>query len=58
MSIVSGKIVEDRITRPGEPWGRVLKPGQVLRIVDLQGRALLTPSPLALFGSRWEQLPG
>jgi uncharacterized protein len=38
MSIVSGKIVEDRIIPPGEPWGRVLKAGQVLRIVDLQGR--------------------
>ena len=38
MSIVSGKIVEDRIIPPGEPWGRVVKAGQVLRIVDLQGR--------------------
>jgi uncharacterized protein YcgI (DUF1989 family) len=38
MSIVSGKIVEDRIIPPGEPWGRVLKAGQVLRIVDLQGQ--------------------
>ena len=38
MSIVSRKIVEDRIIPPGEPWGRVLKAGQVLRIVDLQGR--------------------
>jgi len=38
MSIVTGKIVEDRIIPPGEPWGRVVKAGQVLRIVDLQGR--------------------
>jgi uncharacterized protein len=38
MSIVSGKIVEDRTIPPGEPWGRVLKAGQVLRIIDLQGR--------------------
>jgi uncharacterized protein YcgI (DUF1989 family) len=35
---VAGRVVEDRVVPAGEPWARVLKPGQILRIVDLEGR--------------------
>jgi urea carboxylase-associated protein 1 len=35
---VAGRVVEDRVVAAGEPWARVLKPGQILRIVDLEGR--------------------
>ncbi|MSP82675.1 MAG: DUF1989 domain-containing protein [Alphaproteobacteria bacterium] len=31
-------IVEDTVVGPGKPWSRVVKAGQVLRIVDLEGR--------------------
>jgi urea carboxylase-associated protein 1 len=31
-------IIEDRIVAAGEPWSRVLRSGQRLRIVDLEGR--------------------
>jgi uncharacterized protein len=32
------RVVEDRVVPAGEPWTRVLKQGQILRIVDLEGR--------------------
>jgi uncharacterized protein len=32
------RVVEDRVVPAGEPWARVLKQGQILRIVDLEGR--------------------
>jgi len=35
---VGGNLVEDRVVPPGEYWARVLKQGQMLRIVDLEGR--------------------
>jgi uncharacterized protein len=35
---VARRVVEDRVLPAGEPWARVLKPGQTLRIVDLEGR--------------------
>ena len=35
---VEGGILEDRIVRPGEPWGRLLRAGERLRIVDLKGQ--------------------
>jgi urea carboxylase-associated protein 1 len=35
---VVGRVVEDRVIPAGEPWARVLKRGQTLRIVDLEGR--------------------
>ncbi|MGE3149343.1 MAG: DUF1989 domain-containing protein, partial [Pseudorhodoplanes sp.] len=31
------KIVEDMIVEAGSPWGRVVKAGQCLKIVDLKG---------------------
>jgi uncharacterized protein len=31
-------ILEDKIVHPGEPWGRLMKKGQRLKIVDLEGR--------------------
>ena len=34
---VPGKILEDRTLPPNSPWGRALKQGQTLRIVDLEG---------------------
>ena len=33
-----GRVVEDRVIPAGEPWARVLTRGQVLRIIDLEGR--------------------
>ena len=38
MTTASGKVLEDRVIPAGEPWGRVLRAGQTLRIVDLEGR--------------------
>jgi len=38
MATAIGKILEDRIIPAGEPWARVLKAGQTLRIVDLEGQ--------------------
>lgn len=35
---VRGHLVEDRVVPPGEFWARVLSRGQMLRIVDLEGR--------------------
>jgi urea carboxylase-associated protein 1 len=35
---VRGRLVEDRVVPPGEFWARVLSRGQMLRIVDLEGR--------------------
>ena len=35
---VAKRVVEDRVLPAGEPWARVLKHGQTLRIVDLEGR--------------------
>jgi len=32
------QVVEDRVIPAGEPWARVLTRGQILRIVDLEGR--------------------
>jgi len=33
-----GRVVEDRVIPAGEPWARVLTRGQMLRIVDVEGR--------------------
>src|SRR5215470_15109699 len=35
---VAKRVVEERVLPAGEPWARVLKHGQTLRIVDLEGR--------------------
>src|SRR5215813_13987633 len=35
---VAKRVVEDRVLPAGEPWARVLRAGQMLRIVDLEGR--------------------
>src|SRR5438552_599469 len=34
----AGKVVDDRVVPPGEPWARVLAAGQRLTIIDLEGR--------------------
>src|SRR5205814_7430607 len=34
----SAGVVEDRVIPPGQYWGRVLARGQMLRIVDLEGK--------------------
>lgn len=36
--MIEGRIVEDTIVRPGSPWGRIVKAGQFLRIIDLRGK--------------------
>jgi len=38
MTTQSASIVEDSIVAAGQPWTRRLRPGQLLRIVDLEGR--------------------
>ncbi len=35
--VVPGRILEDRTLPPNSPWGRMLKQGQRLRIIDLEG---------------------
>ena len=35
---ISGEIVEDTIIAARAPWSRVLETGQMLRIVDLEGK--------------------
>lgn len=35
---VRGTVIEDVTLEPGSPWGRVLKRGERLRIVDLKGK--------------------
>ena len=36
--IVKGTILHDQVISPGEPWARVMKKGEILRIVDLEGQ--------------------
>jgi urea carboxylase-associated protein 1 len=33
-----GEIVSDEVVPPRRPWGRIIKQGDILRIVDLEGR--------------------
>jgi hypothetical protein len=35
---VKGTILEDKVVAPGQPWGRLIRKGERLRIVDLEGR--------------------
>ena len=35
---IPGAILEDVIVAPGSPWGRLVKKGQHVRIIDLEGR--------------------
>jgi urea carboxylase-associated protein 1 len=35
---IDGNVLEDKIVHPGEPWGRRLKKGEHLRIIDLEGQ--------------------
>jgi uncharacterized protein len=35
---VKGTILEDKVVPSGEPWGRLLRKGEHLRIVDLEGQ--------------------
>lgn len=34
---IEGTVVLDEIVPPGEPWGKVIIKGQILRIIDLEG---------------------
>lgn len=38
MEIEASNILEDTVLRPGDPWGRLVKKGQRLRVVDLHGK--------------------
>src|SRR4030095_6410694 len=38
MTTIANTTIEDRTTPAGAHWGRVLRQGQTLRIVDLEGR--------------------
>jgi urea carboxylase-associated protein 1 len=35
---IAGEIIEDTIVAAGNPWGRVVRRGQRLRVVDLRGK--------------------
>jgi uncharacterized protein YcgI (DUF1989 family) len=35
---VPGTVVQDVIVEAGSPWGHIVKQGQHLRIIDLEGR--------------------
>lgn len=35
---VDGPIVYDQVVPPGQPWGRVVQKGDILRLVDLEGQ--------------------
>lgn len=37
-SNIPGKIVDDVVIQPGNPWGRLLTKGQHVRIIDLEGK--------------------
>jgi len=36
--IPAGQVIEDTIVGAGQPWSRIIEKGQVLRIVDLEGK--------------------
>jgi len=38
MQTTAGKVLEDTVVEPGQPWGRKIEKGQRLRIVDLHGK--------------------
>ena len=38
MTTPTGQIIEDRILPPNGHWGRVLRKGQILRIIDVEGK--------------------
>jgi uncharacterized protein len=38
MATLADKVVEDSVLPPNSHWGRVLRKGQTLRIIDLEGR--------------------
>jgi urea carboxylase-associated protein 1 len=35
---VDGAVIRDEIVSPGSPWGHVVRHGEILRLVDLEGR--------------------
>jgi urea carboxylase-associated protein 1 len=35
---IEGRILEDKVVQPGQPWGRRLNRGEHLRIIDLEGK--------------------
>lgn len=35
---IPGPILYDHIVPPGKPWGRVIREGEILRLVDLEGQ--------------------
>lgn len=38
MNFPGSQVIEDVILKPGDPWGRVVKKGQRVRVVDLHGK--------------------
>lgn len=38
MEMQATRVIEDIVIKPGEPWGRIVKKGQRMRVVDLHGK--------------------
>jgi len=36
--IVNGTVLHDTVVPPGRPWGRIVRKGDILRLVDLKGQ--------------------
>ena len=38
MQVPVSQIIEDTVLKPGDPWGRVVRKGERLRVIDLEGK--------------------
>jgi len=36
--VIPGRPIEDTTVAPGQHWGRVLEPGEHLRLIDVEGQ--------------------
>ena len=55
----NAKILVDQIVPPGEPWSGIVKKGQILRIIDLEGRQAVDLnflSALRTHGLGWKDI--
>jgi uncharacterized protein len=38
MQVPATQIIEDTVLHPGDPWGRIIRKGERLRVIDLEGK--------------------